>query len=80
MVYVGDKLSAKLRNAVVSSEKATEALMALEDTLCANNLPLNEWKEEEAKFLKAILQPDARKRVTKSPYEPVADNGIPSLL
>ncbi|KAK7677491.1 hypothetical protein QCA50_019497 [Cerrena zonata] len=45
-------------------------LSDLEATLTANGKPIEEWKKEEADFVRDVMSPDAKSKVIKSPYEP----------
>lgn len=55
-----------------AKQKAADAeleLLTLNETLLANGLPLDEWKVEEARFIKAVTSPDAKKAFKTSLYE-----------
>ncbi|KAI0081939.1 hypothetical protein K474DRAFT_1694643 [Panus rudis PR-1116 ss-1] len=69
MFRIANVLADRFKKALASfAEKATE-LQDMEATLRESQLPLDEWKREEAHFLELVVQPDAHKKIVKSPYE-----------
>lgn len=69
-------------NAQKRYEVNTSYLSGLEATLLANGKPIDDWKKEEAEFIRDVMSPDARSKIIKSPYEPRIGKGqfILSLL
>ncbi|OJT09417.1 hypothetical protein TRAPUB_10785, partial [Trametes pubescens] len=68
------QLKKKLDDAIKSSALNNSQLEGLEETARLKRMPLNEWKAEEDRFARHIMDPLVTKKSMKNPYEPLPDN------
>lgn len=74
-MIVAHQLKKKLDDAVKSSALNNSQLEGLEETACLKHMPLDEWKAEEDRFARHLMDPLVSKKSMKNPYEPLPDNG-----
>ena len=73
--FVARHLTRKWNETVEIAPNKLAELQELEESLQESDLPLDEWKKEEKAFIDAVVQQDASKNITRSPYQPREDKG-----